>query len=339
MDWEVLARYFAGESPAAEAESVRRWLEEDAARAELLSALDRTLDRLRVEVPEVDTEAALRQVRVRMAEPPVVPLREPVSALPEQRRGGWRTIGLRAAAAVVLLIAGTFIWRAVGRDGSGSEAATYATLVGQTDSVALADGTRILLGPGSQLTVSAAYGAATREVELRGEALFDVPHDATRPFTVRAGNAIIEDLGTTFAVRSDIADEVRVVVTSGSVRLRPANAAAQNGVTLQAGERGVLSAGVTTAQPAAPEDDLAWTRGHLVFDGAPLHVVAAELRRWFGIVLRVEDADLAAHARLITTFEKDDTREHVRQVIGMTLGTSVEARGDTAIIRARSGPR
>src|SRR5262249_789825 len=96
---------------------------------------------------------------------------------------------------------------------------TYATAVGKRDSIQLSDGSRVILGPDSRLTIRSDYGAKTRAVELVGDAYFDVRHDADKPFSVRVGRALVEDIGTTFAVESDAGDTTTVAVISGSVRL------------------------------------------------------------------------------------------------------------------------
>ena len=84
----------------------------------------------------------------------------------------------------------------------------------------LADGSRVILGPDSRLTVPADFGSTARAVELKGDGYFDVRHDAAKPFTVRVANALVEDVGTTFTVESDAGDTTSVSVLSGSVRLR-----------------------------------------------------------------------------------------------------------------------
>jgi transmembrane sensor len=243
-------------------------------------------------------------------------------------------IAVRAAAAVVLLLGAGLLWRAVRDDGGPAPvvvaASTFTTRPGQIDSVRLADGTTVLLGPSSRLTVRDGYGVARRDVELDGEALFDVVHDADRRFSVRAGAATIVDLGTSFGVRSAAAGEVRVVVTSGSVLLHAAAAPADS-VVLHAGDRGVFAEGRASAQRDVPLDaDLAWTRGRLVFEDAPLGRVAEELRRWYGIELRLADSSLAGR-HITTTFERETAREAL-DVLGLVLGVRIELRGDTAVL-------
>src|SRR4029078_6001494 len=124
---------------------------------------------------------------------------------------------------------------------SGAAAKTFATANGQRDSVRLDDGTRVVLAPESRLTVAMGYGDKVREVELTGEAYFDVHHDAARPFVVHAGGADIRDLGTTFTVRSTADQGVRVAVTSGSVSFAASKAAPNAAIVLQPGDAGTLA--------------------------------------------------------------------------------------------------
>jgi transmembrane sensor len=173
-----------------------------------------------------------------------------------------------------------------------------------------------------------------------------VVHDEQRPFSVRAGSAVVEDLGTAFAVRRD-ADEVRVVVTDGSVllqgpgdgrqgdsRTRQAERRPERGVVLKAGDRGTVGRdGRSVAEPAAATpEDLAWTRGRLWFQNAPLARVRSDLRRWYGIELQV-DSSLAG--RHLTASFAGEPVQQVLDVIALALGARIERRGDTAVVRAK----
>jgi transmembrane sensor len=330
MDWEVLARFMAGESPADEADEVRAWLAENPARHDVLRVLDRTLAPVAAPPAGLDVEAALRRVHARMDAPesPVIPFRAP--AAPRRMPAPW----LRAAAAVFLLFGVWFAWQAV--RGGGSTLMAYSTGIGERDSLRLPDGTTVILGPASRLTLNGGYGEKTRDVELRGEALFDVTHDEARPFTVHAGGGWVRDIGTTFSVESDSAAGLRVVVTAGAVALRTTEQPGDGELVLRQGDRGTLAAGRMTAErAAATDDDLAWTRGRLVFRDAPLEKVAADLRRWHGIELRAGDAEIAGR-RLTASFDGESPADVLR-VIGLALGAEVAMRGDTAVLRAASG--
>jgi transmembrane sensor len=339
-DWEALARFLAGESSAPEADAVRGWLAESPDRQAVLSALDRAMDRGATPPPaDLDVEAALARTHARMDAPetPVIPFRRPertvqVPAAAPRRRN---LTCLRAAAAVLVLLGAYFAWQVV-RGGRAGTVLAYTTGVGERDSVRLPDGTRVLLGPASHLALVPGYGARSREVRLRGEALFDVPHDDARPFTVRAGAAQVRDIGTVFSVHADSGAGVRVVVTSGAVALSAARDAGADELVLRQGEGGVLAEGRSVAERTpASADDLAWTRGRLVFRDAPLAQVAAELRRWYGIELRADDA---VSGRRLTASFQGESAEDVLRVIALALGAEMTTRGDTAVLHAAGAP-
>jgi transmembrane sensor len=307
-------------------------LARDSSRAELVAALVRTTGRLAFTAPrDLDIEAALRQVSARRDA-------LPSTDAPSRFRGPvwtpWRRLALPAAATLALLIGGAVLWRAM--NGGSTNVAVYRSPVGRSDSLVLKDGTRVLLGPGSELRVAAHYGDGQRDVELLGQALFEVRHDEQQPFHVRAGTATISDVGTRFTVRSDPADAVHVVVMSGAVVLRSATAPADQGVLLERGDRGTLHADgrVLADRGAATDEDLAWTQGRLVFTDATLERVRDELRRWYGIELQIDDSTVAT--RHLTASFAGESATQVLDVIALALGVTIELRagGDTAVIHA-----
>jgi transmembrane sensor len=345
-DWDALARYFAGECAEPEATAIREWLAANPAEAARYAAIESAVRGISSELrANVDVEAALRSVTARLDQNPrvvagssqhrVAPKRLSTSRSP----GPWtRRAPLLAAAAIGTIALGTLVWRGRGTPSPApTEVAPRAVMtgVGQRDSIRLADGSRVLLGPMSHLTIQPGYSAGDRVVELRGEALFDVVHDATHPFVVRAGTATIRDIGTTFAIKATDSTEVRVVVTSGSVQL--ASTTDAQGVLLKAGDVGTLRAGQapTARAQTATEEDIAWTKGRLSFRNAPLTTVRDELRRWYGIQLVLADSSLQRRT-LNTTFVRESPEQAVR-IIEMTLGVRIEMRGDTAIVHGMTG--
>jgi transmembrane sensor len=194
---------------------------------------------------------------------------------------------------VVAFGASGLAWRGLGlgtapdvRDRTEAPVREFATRRGQQAAVTLADGSRVTLGPDTRMRVHTS--AAAREVELTGEAVFDVRHDAARPFVVRAAHAVTEDLGTTFGVRAYPGDSVvRVVVTEGAVALRAVAAPAATGARLGPGDVARLDrAGLARVDAGGAEAYLAWTRGRVAFRNAVLSEVAAELERRYDVAIR-----------------------------------------------------
>jgi transmembrane sensor len=123
-----------------------------------------------------------------------------------------------AGAAFAILAVGAFFF-ATGQSGD-----RYRTGNGETRLLALADGSRVHLNASTEIRVRLREYA--REVDLvEGEALFDVTHDAARPFRVRARGAMAQALGTQFDVRLD-GDELRIAISRGRVAVSADSSAA-----------------------------------------------------------------------------------------------------------------
>jgi transmembrane sensor len=323
-DWDTLARFVAGECSSDEQRELERTLEAVPAQAALLRALDAAVRAPDPAPPtSAEIESALANVRERAVDA-AQPARSPrVSVFSlEMYRTRWRDARLAAAAAVLVVAGGGLIWRSMIANPSeripAGTKTLYATAIGVLDSLQLPDGSKVLLGPGSELALAPDFGAVTRELTLKGEARFDVVHDASHQFIVHAGAVSFRDVGTVFSVHSDEAEGARIVVNSGAVAVenRPGSAA----VTLQAGDRAVvgLDGAVRVERSAASADDLAWTNGRLVFRDAPVAQVSADLRRWYGIELRVDSA-LATH-RLRADFDRSFAAADVGRVVAAALG-------------------
>jgi transmembrane sensor len=338
-DWDALARYLAGESTLSEAAAVERWIAQDPHRRELLQALDRTIsEAMPSALADVDVEAALARTHARMADAAVHPIGSRVSPV---GRSNWRPALLRAAAVASAVVGAALIYSvAVDRGGIGGtrSALAYETATAERDSLLLPDGTRVLLGPETELTVSGSFGDRAREIALVGEAMFTVVHDPDRPFLVRVPTGVVQDLGTSFSVRTSADGGSRVVVTEGAVQLRQSNAPDGAGVVLREGDRGTLPLrGAPVAQPgAATADDIAWTRGVLAFRDAPMFEVRSELHRWFGFDLQLVGATFAD--RHLTATFRDDSAEQIASVIALALGGRSEVRGDTIVIHPMEQP-
>jgi transmembrane sensor len=315
--------------------TVERWLTANPADKELVSRLDSivTTDAL----SDAEVEAALSRVHSRMNESASRPQ---LTIEGNRAPAHWRrvvAVSLLAAAAVAGVVFTTRRVAPVAQSPTSMTALTYRTKIGQRDSVLLADGSRVLLGPDSRLVVPAEYGRTSRTVEMQGDGYFDVRHDAGKAFTVHVGHAVIEDVGTTFTVESDGGDTTSVAVVSGSVRLRAGDSSATSGVLLAAGDRGSIGpSGSTVAKrQAVRNEDTAWTTGRLVLRDASLSRVAGELHRWYGVTLHVADSSLLN--RHVTASFTGESVDQVLKIIALTLGAQIERHGDSALVVAQRG--
>jgi transmembrane sensor len=169
-------------------------------------------------------------------------------------------------------------------------------------------------------------------VVLDGVAYFSVVHDAAHPFTVKAGEVLIQDVGTAFSVDNDDSAGTRIVVDSGSVAIGAAVGPRDSDVVLNARDRATvdIKGVVAIERSAVSDDDLAWVQGRLVFRDAPLVLVGAELYRWYGVRLRVADSSLA-NLHLTASFSGEPV-DRVLNVIALSLGARIERQGNVAIL-------
>ena len=335
VPWDLLSRYLAGESSAREAQDVERWAMADPARARLLDELRATWSAAGAAAPSYDVEGILRRSKRRRSglqlETQTPAARRHVRITPAgiavvTERSRWISL----AAAVLVVGFGIWGWTSLPFSPGAAKVPEreLATGVGQRLVVRLGDGTRVTLAPGSHLRYPDpdVVGRPPRMVTLDGEAVFDVVHDEAHPFTVRAGQLVTRDVGTRFAVRayaSDASPEVVVADGAVTVQLRSESArSAPKPLLLHAAERARADAAgdLTRDVDVDTAVAMAWTSGRLVFHAAPMREVVPELRRWYGIDVRLGDSALASR-RLTASF----TREPVASVLA-SVAAAVNAR-------------
>ena len=171
---------------------------------------------------------------------------------------------------------------------------TYATARGQHRRITLADGSLVDLNAQSRLAVR--FTRRERHAQLgEGQAIFDVAHDESRPFTVEASGREVRVVGTQFDVRNR-SGAVTVSVARGRVLVRPV-AAAEAGQTfvLNPGQRlSIGRTGLAALSVVDPREALSWRSGRLVYRGTPLAEVVADLNREFVDQIEVTDSALAS---------------------------------------------
>lgn len=150
----------------------------------------------------------------------------------------------------------------------------YQTQLGEVRAIQLSDGSTVTLGARSRVIVT--FSDSERRVQLKqGEAYFDVAKNAARPFHVAAPGTAIRVVGTRFDVR--VGDShVRVAVDEGVVAVNDRSDALTHGQRID-----VMPDGAMTAVTQMDGNEVAaWREGRLVYDGATLADVVADLSRY-----------------------------------------------------------
>jgi ferric-dicitrate binding protein FerR (iron transport regulator) len=162
----------------------------------------------------------------------------------------------------------------------------------------LSDGTKVWLNSESSLKYPIAFAGNTREVEVTGEAYFEVKHNSKQPFKVHLPNgSIVEDIGTSFNVNAYTDEEsIKTTLIEGSVKLSPAGGGdlndpqnrkrpgVDNSVILKPGQQAVLTHD-SRLKIDHPDLDvvIAWKEGSFYFDNSDLRSILREFARWYDI--------------------------------------------------------
>lgn len=206
---------------------------------------------------------------------------------PRGRSFSWRWAA--PACLLVLAASGAMLvqWR---------EQGVYATAVGESRSILLDDGSRMLMNTDTHLRVD--FDAKRRTVEVRGgEAFFEVAKDPARPFVVRVGASEVIAVGTAFSVRfldgPKRDDALVVTLVEGQVNVRPTvggggTLAPKDAVTLKPGDRLTLDYRPSTTTHAVEsrvdrpnlERAMAWKRNEISFQATPLVAAVDEINRY-----------------------------------------------------------
>lgn len=168
----------------------------------------------------------------------------------------------------------------------------YATKVGEQRTIELADASLLTLNVDSRVQVR--LDPKERDIELlRGEALFKVAHDSSRPFKVQTRLAVIQAIGTQFNVYEK-PDGTRVSVLEGRVKVDSPVAT----LSLGAGQEALvhLDGGITRLADADVRRTVAWRERRLVFADTPLEDMVHEFNRYSRTVrLRIEGVPPGTH--------------------------------------------
>jgi transmembrane sensor len=244
--------------------------------------------------------------------------------------------GVAVAAVVIMMLAVAAILNLT----SIGFADRFATTIGEQRWVALNDGSTVHLNTDSEIRVR--MTRKTRRITLlRGEAVFDVEHDPTRPFQVLVDTVLVEAVGTRFNIhRKD--GQIIVTVLEGKVVVRPESSqtmatqvlvvedepvqapelapvpalpqprlraaiAPRQLLQLDTGQQTTVHADGSKVAPVVADTSrvTAWTKRRIVFDSDPLESVVAEFNRYNRGHLEIVDPALKDR-RISGVFNIDD---------------------------------
>lgn len=233
----------------------------------------------------------------------------------KRRQGMWMKV---AAILLAGLIIAYLVWpegqHKVGKGIAMTDPTQY------TRYLTLPDSSTVILGEGSSLQLANGFGNTNRDLTLKGEAYFDVKHNASLPFVIQTGKVKTKVLGTAFNVKQ-VGDSVAVTVARGKVQverndkllavLTPGQQIATNG-----------SEASNEVKTTALEPVAAWMQEGLHFDNSTLGAVAAQLQRRYGTDIVLTPGMEHCVITIVTPFSGSESLNTILDVICATLGAS-----------------
>jgi transmembrane sensor len=224
---------------------------------------------------------------------------------------------LYAAACTIILITGYFLLK--GKNGPANSPAQFETIVTRAGSktlINLPDSSTVLLNSASRFGYNKTFGVGGREMELAGEAYFDIRKNAEAPLIIHAGNVIIRVLGTTFNVRANPEDSyVEATLIKGSIEVS-LRTDPERKILLRPNEKIMIRKNenlpadkmkdslrrnnnemiaVTKIEPDPSDSsyvETVWTKDKMIFHKELFTSLAKKMERWYNVRIILSDAGL-----------------------------------------------
>lgn len=179
----------------------------------------------------------------------------------------------------------------------------------------LADSTRVWLNAGSRLRYPNRFVGGKREVELVGEAYFEVARNERMPFIVTANSTRIEVLGTQFNVKAQIGEACVTTLVEGCVKVR--NKVNDTAVIYPGQQVNAPAVGVMAVKSVDSRFYTAWKRNRFAFQNEPLYAIMEQLSIWYGCTFEFSHPRLA-NLHFTTMLPR---YEDISQVMGILQAT------------------
>lgn len=336
--WKLITRVLSGEAGSSEKKKFDQWLKEDPSNRAFFEKLQTQWK----EEPDKNTvhnrllfdhESGISKLRFKIREEKE---NNAFQVAPPPARKTNRFAGWAIAASVLLLIGIVSAW--AGIQSWNPKVKTYETSNLEQRIITLPDRSTVRLNKNSAISFAGGLSESTRKLTLKGEAFFNVAHDAERPFIIYTGDAIVRDIGTSFNVKQQNDGKIVVAMKEGRATLRAKNSSSRNAAILTENNIGILDQGqvATITQPSI-QNYLSWMNGRLVFKDMPLDKVIRQLDHIYGIRSSLEDSSLATLN--LTAYTKNTSLDEVLDMIALSLEIEYRKEGREVTWRKKSGDK
>ncbi len=221
-------------------------------------------------------------------------------------------------------------------DGSKGKAVplpnTLSVPAGGKYMLVLPDNSKVWLNSNSSLTYAAAFTGATREVELKGEAYFEIAKDASHPFMVKSGRSMVQVLGTHFNISAYPDEDLsEVTLCEGSVKLT----VGKQLTVLKPGEQASFNRhdDMIALKDVDVEEAIDWKNGYFQFDNASMEKVMNKIKRWYNI--DVEFQGPKPSVKFTGMISRNYRLSRVLELLRSTGGVDLELADDQVIVKSK----
>lgn len=152
----------------------------------------------------------------------------------------------------------------------------------KTINIILSDGSKVWLNSGSKLSYPAIFTGRKREVNIIGEALFEVKRDTKKPFIVHRGSTQVKVLGTVFNVKA-YAENKAVEVTLVKGKVMVLDSETKRSATLSSGQQAKVGNSLDVVKAPDVEAAVAWKNETFVFNNQSIEEIGYTLSRWYNV--------------------------------------------------------
>jgi len=209
---------------------------------------------------------------------------------------------------------------------------TLSTPRGGQYRIILPDGTKVWLDASSSITYPTAFTGRQRQVEITGEAYFEVADNKSMPFIVRkaASDETIQVLGTHFNVNAyDDEDAMRTTLLEGRIKVNRGN----TGTILRPGQQAVSTKDgdqIKVIDDANINLVMAWKNGNFRFDRADIQTVMRQIARWYDVDVEYKGGAITRHFG--GTISRNVNVSQVFQMLEMTGAVKFKIDGKKIIV-------
>ncbi|WP_373523460.1 FecR family protein [Aquiflexum sp.] len=304
-------------------EQLARWLESPS--QDDIQDLNEWLDKSPENLQKWDSYQMLWQKSAKLASRIPLPDRERIWSGIEAEIGEKKTYTIPAffkyaAASAVILTISVSVWLSV-----SFKQEHYIAGNGPME-IWLSDSSRVVLKEGAELKVSKTYVNEERTVILEGDAFFEVKRNEQKPFLVQTESHFVKVLGTSFLVQSTQPDEASVSVFSGKVEFGVPSG--QSSILTK--DMSLTILGDQFLEKEKSDNDLAWWKGELKYDNAPLSQFASDMQYNFGIEVKVSASSLTSCG--LTAKFAGLTPDEMVQAVATTFGSELHQSSKSSVV-------